>query len=204
MELLILFIVASIASAVKKYSLKKSEINRQQTIKNKNNLYSDDPSKRKSDAERYFLNKRFSRPGKDTYSSVCWNCKSRIISSINIRCPVCGWYICDNCGSCCFGCSSGIKVFRQRRLSAENAKKEAEEKLIKRLEDARIKEQERKSSISFELSQLHIGSVISHSKFGEMEVIGINGDVFTVKTNGVIKRFGLSENLIDHILKIQN
>ncbi len=37
---------------------------------------------------------------KHPYENVCWKCRSRISSTIHIKCKVCGWYICNGCGSC--------------------------------------------------------------------------------------------------------
>lgn len=36
-----------------------------------------------------------------SYENHCWRCKEDISSAINVRCPVCRWYICT-CGAC--GC----------------------------------------------------------------------------------------------------
>ena len=36
------------------------------------------------------------------YQNQCWKCKSKIDSNQQLRCPICGWYICDKCGKC--GC----------------------------------------------------------------------------------------------------
>ena len=33
------------------------------------------------------------------YESHCWRCKKEINSQNNLRCPICGWYICS-CGKC--------------------------------------------------------------------------------------------------------
>ena len=37
---------------------------------------------------------------KHPYESHCWNCPSRISSTIHVRCKVCRWFICYRCGSC--------------------------------------------------------------------------------------------------------
>lgn len=34
------------------------------------------------------------------YHSVCWRCRSEISSDFCVRCPICGWYYCRNCGAC--------------------------------------------------------------------------------------------------------
>ena len=37
------------------------------------------------------------------YHSVCWQCRSEISSDFCVRCPICGWYYCRNCGACRMG-----------------------------------------------------------------------------------------------------
>ena len=39
-------------------------------------------------------------PRYSPYRSYCWNCNEEVNSSKSPRCPVCGIYICLNCGSC--------------------------------------------------------------------------------------------------------
>lgn len=38
------------------------------------------------------------------YKSHCWSCHGEIDSEINVQCPVCRWYICNECFSCAEGC----------------------------------------------------------------------------------------------------
>lgn len=54
------------------------------------------------------------------YENVCWDCGSRISSTFCIRCDVCGWYICVNCGACEYGGCPG----RQARSSQADDKPE--------------------------------------------------------------------------------
>ena len=58
---------------------------------------------------RYYLNKYYPIFGgyHPKYSNNCWKCKGTIDSERCIKCPSCGWYICNSCGSCKRGCSSG-------------------------------------------------------------------------------------------------
>jgi hypothetical protein len=41
------------------------------------------------------------------YISVCWSCHA-VIFKLDVKrnhCPVCNWYLCDNCYSCSLGCT---------------------------------------------------------------------------------------------------
>lgn len=46
------------------------------------------------------------------YENHCWNCPSRISSTIHARCSVCRWYICSNCGSCSHDCNRIYNPFQ--------------------------------------------------------------------------------------------
>lgn len=40
------------------------------------------------------------------YRSYCWNCEKEVNSADSPRCPVCGIYICLNCGACHPNCTN--------------------------------------------------------------------------------------------------
>ncbi len=44
-------------------------------------------------------------PRYSPYKSYCWNCQKKVTSTDSPRCPVCGIYICLNCGACHPKCS---------------------------------------------------------------------------------------------------
>lgn len=50
-----------------------------------------------------YLNYHF--PRYTPYKSYCWNCQNEVNSSDSPRCPVCGIYICLECGACHPNCS---------------------------------------------------------------------------------------------------
>ena len=40
------------------------------------------------------------------YRSYCWNCETEVNSADSPRCPICGIYICLNCGACHPNCTN--------------------------------------------------------------------------------------------------
>ncbi len=64
---------------------------------------------------KYCLNKVYPirRDQNYRYSSHCWKCKAPIDSEFNLKCSLCGWYICSVCGSCEYRCTAGKEILKE-------------------------------------------------------------------------------------------
>lgn len=69
------------------------------------------------------------------YKSYCWNCQGEVNSTESPRCPVCGIYICLECGACHPNCSDrDEKIYiseKEVRAMLKGKKKKAIENRIK-------------------------------------------------------------------------
>ena len=72
------------------------------------------------------------------YVNICWNCYASIDSLFNVRCNICGWYICNICGACSKSCSKSedrieeIKIKKIREAEEKRAQIKAEQERINR------------------------------------------------------------------------
>ena len=96
------------------------------------------------------------------YINHCWNCHTTVDSRTNIKCPHCGWYICESCGSCEYGCSYGkLELKKSKNLESKQSVKsqekhkpksisDQEKKRLESIRDEEEKERQRLESIRVE------------------------------------------------------
>ena len=160
------------------------------------------------------------------YINHCWNCHTTVDSRTNIKCPHCGWYICESCGSCEYGCSYGkLELKKSKNLESKQSVKSQEKhkpKSIsdqekKRLESIRVqeeKERQRLESIRFQkeverqksesLQNLRVGNTLLHKKFGELRITYIEDNrIHIIDGNNSMKIFKKDQSLFQFVDRIK-